>query len=233
MNSVAQRLHERELQVVGQAADVVVALDVGRPGAAAGLDDVGVERALDEELHLLAVRTGLLDHLARGVLEHADEQPPDGLALLLGVGHAVELGEEAVRRVDHLEADARGRDVVGLDLLALALAQQPVVDEDAGEVVADGLVHQGGRDRGVDAAGEPADHELVAHLGADRFDLVVDDARRRPGGLDAGDVVEEVLEHPLPVLAVHDLGVELHAGETPRDVLEPGDGRAVADRDDA
>jgi hypothetical protein len=45
-----QRLDQGELQVVGQAADVVVRLDVGRALAAAGLDDIGVEGALDEEL---------------------------------------------------------------------------------------------------------------------------------------------------------------------------------------
>ena len=44
----AQRLDELELEVVGQAADVVVGLDRRRAGAAAGLDHVGVERALDE-----------------------------------------------------------------------------------------------------------------------------------------------------------------------------------------
>ena len=50
----AQRLDQVELEVVGKPADVVVALDVGRTLAAAGLDDVGVQRALDEELDLLA-----------------------------------------------------------------------------------------------------------------------------------------------------------------------------------
>ena len=54
----AQRLDQLELQVVGQAADVVVRLDVGRAGAAAGLDDVGVERALDEELDRVALGVG-------------------------------------------------------------------------------------------------------------------------------------------------------------------------------
>ena len=44
-----QRLHELELEVVGQPADVVVGLDRRRAGAAARLDHVGVERALDEE----------------------------------------------------------------------------------------------------------------------------------------------------------------------------------------
>ena len=65
----AQRLDQRELQVVGQAADVVVRLDVGRALAAAGLDHVGVERALDEELDGLAGVAGVGDDLALGALE--------------------------------------------------------------------------------------------------------------------------------------------------------------------
>ena len=51
----AQRLDQLELEVVGQPADVVVGLDVGGAGAAAGLDHVGVERALHEERDLVAV----------------------------------------------------------------------------------------------------------------------------------------------------------------------------------
>ncbi len=48
------------------------------------------------------------------------------------------------------------RDVVGVaehgdDLLSLALAQKAVVDKDAGQAVADGLVDQDGGDGGVDA----------------------------------------------------------------------------------
>ena len=48
----AQRLDQLELEVLGQAADVVVGLDVGGARAAAGLDDVGVEGALHQELDL-------------------------------------------------------------------------------------------------------------------------------------------------------------------------------------
>ena len=56
-----QRLDELELQVLGQPADVVVGLDRRRAGAAAGLDHVGVERALHEEAHaVLAVAAGEL-----------------------------------------------------------------------------------------------------------------------------------------------------------------------------
>ena len=67
-----------------------------------------------------------------------------------------------------------------LDLLGLADAQQTGVDEHARELVADRLVHERGGDRGVDAARQAADHLLVADLGADRLDRLLDDRRHRP-----------------------------------------------------
>ena len=54
---------------------------------------------------------------------------------------------EDLGRVDDLQRHAGRRHEVLLDLLGLAGAQQPVVDEDAGQPVADGPLHQGGRDR--------------------------------------------------------------------------------------
>ena len=55
------------------------------------------------------------------------------------------------------------------------------------------------------------------------LDLLLDDVDHRPGRPAAGDVVQEVLEHLLAVLGVHHLGVPLHAGEPPVEVLEGGD----------
>ena len=165
----AQRLDQLELEVVGQAADVVVGLDVGGAGAAAGLDDVGVERALHEEADLLAAASArVADDLGLGGLEDPDELAADDLALLLGVADPGERVEEALLGVDDVQVDAGGGHEVALDLLGLALAQQPVVDEDAGEPVADRALHEGRGDRGVDAAGEAADRPAVADLGADR-----------------------------------------------------------------
>ena len=60
------------------------------PWPAAGLDHVGVERALHEE-------AGVLD-AAGGVLEDADEQLADRLALVLGVDDALELARRSGRR---------------------------------------------------------------------------------------------------------------------------------------
>jgi hypothetical protein len=100
-----------------------------------------------------------------------------------------------------------------------------VVDEDAGELVADGALDQGGGDCGVDAAGKPADDPAGADLRLDQRYLLVDDAVHAPRRGEAGDVVEEVLKHPLAVLGVQDLRVELHAGEPADRILERGDRR--------
>ena len=132
--------------------------------------------------------------------------------------------EEAVLGVDHLQRHAGGLDEVALDLLRLARPEQAVVDEHAREAVADGPLHEGRGHRRVDAAGEPAQHPLVAHPRA-RMAATCSSMTfvGRPGGLGAGDLVEEVLEHGLPVLGVEHLGVELHARHAPRRVLEGGD----------
>ena len=53
------------------------------------------------------------------------------------------------------------------DLLRLAEAQQAVIDEDAGQLLADRFVDQHGGDRGIDAAGQAADHAALADLLAD------------------------------------------------------------------
>lgn len=75
-----------ELEVVGEAADVVMALDVGGPGSSAGLDHIGIEGALDEEFDRVVPGTDVgSDDVPGRLLEDADELPTDDLALLFGV----------------------------------------------------------------------------------------------------------------------------------------------------
>ena len=68
LEQLAQRLDELQVHLLRQAADVVMRLDdVRLAGArAGGLDDVGVDRALGEELHA--------GELVRLLVEHLDEQ---------------------------------------------------------------------------------------------------------------------------------------------------------------
>ena len=167
------------------------------------------------------------DSFARLLLEDADELLADDRALLLGLRHAGEAGEEPLAGVD---VDERDVEVVaeGLDdLLCLVLAQEAVVDEHARELVAHRLVDEKGRDGRVDATGEAADHALGAHLRPDALDLLLDHGCGGPGRGDPGDVVEEALEDPLALRRVHDLGVELDPVEPLLGILERRDGRRL------
>ena len=93
--------------------------------------------------------------------------------------------------------------------LRFVVAQQPVVDEDARQPIADGAMDQHRGHRGIDAAGEAAD-DL-----ARRPDLLADPRRRffdergdRPVAAAAADVVGEVPQDLEAVIGVHDLGME-------------------------
>ena len=109
------------------------------------------------------------------------------LRFVSGIGDAGELRDEALLRL-HVHERHVEEAVERLDhLLGLALAQQAVVDEHAGELVADRLVHEQRRDGRVDAAGERAEHALAADLGADALDLLLDHRGGRPGRRGAGD----------------------------------------------
>ena len=109
----------------------------------------------------------------------------------------------------HVEVAAEGLD----DLLRLVGAHQPVVDEHAGQLVADRLVDEQRRHGRVDATGEAADDALRADLRADPLDLLLDHGGGCPRRRSAGDLVEEVLQDLLPVRRVDDLGVELDGVE--------------------
>ena len=94
LEQFAQRLDELHVHAFGQPADIVVRLDGDRRPAGEGhaLDDIRIERSLRQEVGA-AELPGLL-------LEDIDEQPADDLALGLGIGLALQRGDEAVRGVD-------------------------------------------------------------------------------------------------------------------------------------
>ena len=179
--------------------------------------------------------------LPRLLLEDADELLADPASLLLRLVDALEPRQETLLGLDVDERDVEvAAERLG-HLLGLVRAHEAVVDEDAGELVADGLVDQQRGDRGVDAAREPADDAVAPDLGADPLDLLLDHGSGRPRGRRAGNVVEEVLQQVLAVRRVHDLGVELDAVEPAARVLErgnrcrcgrPGDDRSLRRRDD-
>ena len=88
----------------------------------------------------------------------------DDLALALGIGHALERLEKARAGVDGVQLQLEVAPENVLHLLALAFAEQAVVDKDALELVADRLVQQRRRDRRIDAAAEAEQHAIRADL---------------------------------------------------------------------
>ena len=128
--------------------------------------------------------------------------------------------QEAVGRlhVDQVDVELAAERV--LHLLGLARPHEAGVDEHARELVADGLVDEGGGHRRVDPARQPAQHPLAAHLGPDLVHLGLDDRRHGPPGGTPAHVVEEVLEHLLAPGGMGHLGVELDAVDPPVGVLQ-------------
>ena len=106
------------------------------------------------------------------------------------------------------------------DGLGLVEPQHAVIDEHAGELVADGLVDQHGRDRGIDAAGEAADHLALADLGADLGDLLLAEGAHGPVAGEAGDLADEIADQLCAVGRVHHFGVEHQAVIFARLVLD-------------
>ena len=158
LEQLAQRLQELEVQRLGQPSDVVMRLDGVRllGLGTRGLDDVRIDRSLREPLHVA--------QLGGFALEHFDEQAPDDLPLLLGIGDAGKRRQEFVARIDVIHAHAEILRKRMHDLLRLVQAQEAVIDEDAGETIADRAMDQRRGHRRIHAAGEAEQHLLVAGL---------------------------------------------------------------------
>src|SRR5579872_2672924 len=102
-------------------------LDLGRRTGrvmARALDDVGVERALGQEVYAT--------QLARLFLEYPNEFGADGSPLLLGIDHPLQSIQKPGTGVDGDQARCNGAAEDLLEVTCFVLAEQTVVDEDTG-----------------------------------------------------------------------------------------------------
>ena len=113
------------------------------------------------------------------------------------------------------------------DLARLVVAEQPVVDEDAGELGADRFVDQKRRDGGIDAARQSANDAALPNLRPDLGDFGGTELRHGPIAGTPGDAAHEVGDERGAVRRMHHLGVELDAIETARIVGDGCKRRAV------
>ncbi len=182
-----------------------MALDDSGLTAQTALHHVGVDGALCEEIDF-ADLLGLL-------LEHPDELFADDLALPLRLGDTGQLAEVALTGIhaDKVDIEAVGvaRAKDRADLFLLVLAQQTVVHEDAGQLLADGLGQHCGQNRGIHAAGQGTEHLAVADFFPQGFDVVLHEGVHLPVAGAAADVIHEVVQHLLALDGMQDFRVEL------------------------
>ena len=115
------------------------------------------------------------------------------------------------------------------DLPRLALAQQPMVHEDAGQLLADRFVDQKRGHGGVDAARQTADDTAAGHLIANARHLRLAKLRHAPIPRTAGDLAHEIGDQRGPLGRMHHFGMELDAVELARIVGDGGKRRAGGD----
>lgn len=127
----------------GKAPYIVVAFDDGGIARAA-FDDVGIDGALGEEVDGA--------DFSAFFFEDADKFFADNFSLLLGVGDALEFFEEAVFGV-YVDKVHIAVGEGGFYFFAFVFAHKAMVDEDTGELIADGIGEEFGADGGVDATG--------------------------------------------------------------------------------
>ncbi|MCY1521143.1 hypothetical protein D9M68_559430 [compost metagenome] len=102
-----------------------------------------------------------------------------------------------------------------------------MVDEHAGELVADGAVDERGSHARIDAARQAQDDFFVAHLLADLLHGFGDVVAHDPVGLGFADAEHEAVDDGLALHGVRDFGVELQRVVAARLVGHAGDGAAV------
>src|SRR5437763_14132392 len=78
------------------------------------------------------------------------------------------------------------------DLFSLAGAYAASIDEDAGKLVANGLVNTQGRDSGIDTTGEPAYDPLLAYTLPYLLNGLFNHRTGSPAGFASTDAEEEV-----------------------------------------
>jgi hypothetical protein len=128
----SQRLNKPEVHLFGQSSHVVVAL-YDHTGDGKGLNHIGIDGALGKPLDVF--------ELVRFTVEYVDEALAYHFAFLLGIDNSGKAGIEMLFGIDpyHVKPEAF---VIVQHVAEFVLAQHSVVNEDAGEVFADGTVEQ-------------------------------------------------------------------------------------------
>ena len=151
------------------------------------LDDIRINGTLDEEVYLANL-------LGLG-LEYANEFLTDDFTLLLRVSYTLQLLIEALTGVnmDEVQVIRAFRSKYRVDFVPLVLAEETVVNEYAGELLADCLGEQDSSNRGINSAGQSAKHLSIADFLPQLGNGLIYEGGHLPVTLAAADTVDEAL----------------------------------------
>ncbi len=164
-------------------------------------------------------------------LEDLDEGRTDDLPLLFGIDDAGEPVEKQLRPIDEDERQLQPLEAFP-DLRGFVKPQHAVVDEDAGEFLANGAVNQQRGDRRIDAAAQRAHDAALACLRPDFRRRLFHERRHRPVARAAADTVGEVPEDLEAPLGVDDFRMEEKPVKPAARIRHRGNRRVRARRDD-
>ena len=176
--------------------------DPGRTTGGQRLDDVGIQRPLDQ--------VGCPGDLGTcDAAKDVNKGMADALPLFFRILDTVEPIKEVFGVVDNDEASPHVLSERPLYVFAFMFSEESVVDENACDLIANGPVHQGRGHRRIHAAREPANNGGVPDRLPDRLDRFVDEGARCPGRTASADSQEEVRDDLFAANGVRRLWVKL------------------------
>ena len=184
-----------------------MALD-GGGGALEGadaLDHIRIQGSLSQELRI--------GELLCCLPELIDELVTDGFPFLFRFDDSSESFEKSIGSIDETEVELELvlEDIA--DLLRFPFSQHPIVDEETGQPISDGLVNQKSDHGRVHTSRKSTDHPVVTDRLADLIDTTSDVILYLPVSGESTDAVEEVVEDLAIVLGMCDFGVKLQSPE--------------------
>src|SRR3954447_7991035 len=102
-----------------------------------------------------------------------------------------------------------------------------MIDEDAGQLLADSLMDEDRGDRRIDAAGETAEHPGLADLRSDFVDRLLLEGAHGPIAATARNIAHEIANEGCAMRRMHHFEMELGGVELAFLVRDHGDGRVA------
>ena len=195
-----QRFAQFEVHFLGQSAHIVVAFN-HLSGNVEALDAVGIDGALRQPF-------GIGNFLCFSV-KHLHKVATNNFSLLLGVGHAFQVGEKFFRSIhaNHIQPQSL---IIAKHLAEFIFAKHTVVHKNASKVAANGLVEQHTQHTRIHAARQSENHAVASQLSPQFGDGGVHKRSRAPLLPAAANVYHKVAQQLRALQRVKHLRVELH-----------------------